>query len=230
MTKGDQLKQSVSERRRREAALRHSLTEARDRLTQAKAEGADRATLAACRREVRELRRATVAAHLRTVVAERRLKNLRTELHMPVRERALAVADTLVGVMEQGGNNQGPMVAKIIRENSGIVGEAWCGDFIAYCYRHAGSKVVTRPWAAVKNFGFLTGQERVMSPQPGDLACYSFDHIGIVVRDLGNGMLETIEGNTGRSGAVSDSTTGGDGVYRKHRSKSLVSRYVRILR
>ena len=60
-----------------------------------------------------------------------------------LQKRALRAADALVGVMEQGGNNTGPMVNKIIKANGGDIGEPWCGDFIAYCYRQAGSKACT---------------------------------------------------------------------------------------
>jgi hypothetical protein len=57
---------------------------------------------------------------------------------------------------------------------------------------------------------------------------FSFDHTGMFVKDNGNGTITTIEGNTGRTGAVSDSTTGGDGVYLKLRSKSTVRDYLRV--
>jgi len=50
------------------------------------------------------------------------------------------------------------------------------------------------------------------------------------VKDNGNGTITTIEGNTGRTGAVSDSATGGDGVYVKVRSKSSVTDYLRVTR
>lgn len=145
-------------------------------------------------------------------------------------ERAYAVAEGLIGVMESGGNNMGPMVTRIIRENGGAFPEPWCGDFVAYCYRHAGSKSVSRPWASVRLVGALLGVKRAATPRRGDLVRFRFDHIGMYVKDLGNGMIETVEGNTGASGAVSDSATGGDGVYRKHRAKSLVSDYLHIAR
>ena len=148
----------------------------------------------------------------------------------PLRERAYKVAEGLIGVMEQGGNNAGPMVSKIIRENGGSGPEAWCGDFQSYNYRHAGSRAVQRGWAAVRLIGFLAGMRVVKQPLRGDLVVFAFDHVGMFSRDLGDGTIETIEGNTGASGAVSDSATGGDGVYRKVRAKSLVSRYVRVLR
>lgn len=144
-------------------------------------------------------------------------------------EKALRVARTLVGVMEQGGNNTGPIVDKIIRANGGVIGEPWCGDFVAFCYRTAGSKMVQRLWASVRYLGFLTGMRIVSVPRPGDIVCYVFDHTGLYEEDRGSDILAD-EGNTGASGAVSDSATGGDGVYQKVRSKSLVARYVRVTR
>lgn len=148
----------------------------------------------------------------------------------PLRLRAFDVAESLVGVMEQGANNAGPMVSKIIAANGGMGPEAWCGDFAAYAYRLAGSKAVTRAWASVRLIGLLAGVRPLLRPSTGDLVRFRFDHVGVFARDLGDGTIETIEGNTGSSGAVSDSITGGDGVYRKIRSKDLVSDYLRITR
>ena len=146
-----------------------------------------------------------------------------------LQKRALRAADALVGVMEQGGNNTGPMVNKIIKANGGDIGEPWCGDFIAYCYRQAGSKAVTRSWASVRALGGIGGVKQVKTPQAGDLVRFNFDHVGMYVKEAGM-FIETIEGNTGASGAVSDSKTGGDGVYRKRRAKSLVNDYLRVTR
>lgn len=146
----------------------------------------------------------------------------------PLRLRAYKVAEGLVGVMEQGGNNQGPMVSKIIRANGGSGPEPWCGDFQAYCYSLAGSKAVQRSWASVRALGSLAGIVRTRHPQRGDMVRFTFDHVGMYDKDLGGGMIQTIEGNTGASGAVSDGTH--DGVYRKRRSKSLVSDYLRVTR
>ncbi len=147
----------------------------------------------------------------------------------PLRLRAFKVAESLVGVMESGGNNAGPMVSRIIRENGGTGPEPWCGSAMAYCYRHAGSKAVTRAWAAVRLLAGVAGLRKTRSPLRGDLVRFTFSHVGMFVADHGN-MIETIEGNTGASGAVSDSAGGGDGVYRKRRSKSLVQDYIRVTR
>lgn len=152
----------------------------------------------------------------------------------PLRERAYAQAVKLIGVMEQGGNNQGPKVTEIIRANGGPGPEPWCGDFMAYVYRKAGSKSVTRAWAAVRLYLPMTGLSRTSSPQRGDIVRFNFPgsplaHVGMFVKRVPGG-IETIEGNTGRSGAVSDSATGGDGVYRKVRPTSQVADYIRVSR
>jgi hypothetical protein len=152
-----------------------------------------------------------------------------------LRQRALDEAKQLIGVMEQGGNNQGKKVMEIIRANGGTGPEAWCGDFVAYCYRKAGSATVTRPWAAVRFLGRLTGQRIIKrAPKPGDIVVFKFDHTGLLVKQYktitGKRKILTIEGNTGASGAVSDSKTGGDGIYLKRRDLSQVKHFVRVLR
>jgi hypothetical protein len=146
-----------------------------------------------------------------------------------LQQRALRTAKTLVGVMEEGGNNTGPMVNKIIKANDGEIGEPWCGDFVAYCYNQAGSKAVTRSWASVRALGAVGGIKKVKTPVAGDLVRFNFDHVGMYVKEAGT-FIETIEGNTGATGAVSDSKTGGDGVYKKRRAKSVVSDYLRVTR
>ena len=82
----------------------------------------------------------------------------------------------------------------------------------------------------------IAGVQKVDQPKLGDIVRFEFtgdqtpDHTGMFEKDLGNGSIQTIEGNTGARGAVSDSKTGGDGVYRKVRSKSLVKDYFRVTR
>ena len=178
------------------------------------------------RLHARRLRKYQVAA-----ANVRRLRKWLRE-HPPLRARALDEARKLVGVMEHGGNNTGKQVMKFIRANGGTGPEPWCGDFVAWCYRVAGSKVVQRGWASVRLIGRLSGMRviKLEDAQPGDLVKFSFDHVGIFVRRVNGTTIETIEGNTGPTGAVSDSSTGGDGVYRKRRNASLVDEIVRVTR
>ena len=174
------------------------------------------------------------AKRWRRLVDEAHRKVSRRELQLgamqPLRLRALSHARALVGVMEIGGNNAGKKVTAIIRANGGSGPEPWCGDFQAYVYRAAGSRAVTRAWASVAMLGGLFGIRRTSKPLAGDLVRFTFDHVGMFVKDNGDGTITTIEGNTGASGAVSDSSTGGDGVYEKRRAKSLVRDYLRVTR
>ena len=156
------------------------------------------------------------------------LRRARLRAHPPLRVRAYHHAKQFVGVMERGGNNRGPEVEAIIREGGGIPGQAWCGWFVALCYKRAGSKAVSWHWGAVRLLFPLPKVYRTRQPRQGDLVRFTFDHVGMFERDNGDGTISTIEGNTGATGAVSDSATGGDGVYRKRRSKTLVRDYLRI--
>lgn len=172
----------------------------------------------------------------RRLVDEAHAKIARRDMQLaaqrPLREKAHAEMVKLLGVMEQGGNNAGADVARIIRGGGGNPADrpAWCGYTMAYVYRKAGSRAVDWRWAAVRLVSAVSGVRRTTAPMKGDLVRFTFDHIGMFERDNGDGTITTLEGNTGASGAVSDSKTGGDGVYRKVRPKSLVNDYLRVTR
>jgi hypothetical protein len=148
--------------------------------------------------------------------------------------------------MEQGGNNSGPMVSKIIKAAGGVGPEPWCGDTMFYVYRMAGSKAITKsvgrtmayvPWISRVKGVYVISRHNWSKVKRGDIIRFEFtgdgvdDHTGMFSKWVVPGSVaETIEGNTGSSGAVSDSTTGGDGVYRKQRSMSLIADFVRVTR
>lgn len=231
MTRGDKLRKSVRYWREREQGRRSRLRQLRRTADNPDSPGGERRTRAE-RVGINALRTVTMATHARRIAAEVALEAYRRFIRSPLRLRAFREAEALVGVMEQGGNNQGPVVSQIIRDNGGAVGEPWCGDFVAFVYRKAGSRAVTRAWASVwyLAFGGLAGLGVVKSPKRGDIVTFNFSHTGLFDRWTSGGNFLTIEGNTGASGAVSDSATGGDGVYRKQRHVSQVDRFVRVLR
>lgn len=173
----------------------------------------------------RKWRKLVDEAHSNVARRERQLAETR-----PLRLKALGEAMKLIGVMEAGGNNRGQAVERIIAVGGGLPGQAWCGWFCAAVYKRAGSRAVDWKWGAVRLLSTVTGVRRVSTPLPGDLVRFTFDHVGLFERDNGDGTITTLEGNTGATGAVSDSKTGGDGVYRKVRSKSLVNDYLRVSR
>jgi CHAP domain len=89
---------------------------------------------------------------------------------------------------------------------TGHDGQPWCGSFVMWCAAQIGFKgmpncVYTPAGAeAFKGQGRWSNHETA-KPQPGDIAFFSFDgkgieHVGIVVKDNGDGTMTTIEGNT----------------------------------
>lgn len=161
-----------------------------------------------------------------------------------LRLRAYAEAKHMLDldVRESGGNNRGSTVTEIIKANNGPGPEAWCGDFMAWCYRKAGSKAVTRSWASVNGLGGIGGIKRTKTPLKGDLVRWSFDHVGMFVAWCDSSGREvamrnathvkSIDGNTPRAGAVqvSDSAGGGVGIYMKVRSRTLVNDFLHVTR
>lgn len=149
------------------------------------------------------------------------------------REAALRELQKLVGVREEGLNNRGRMVDAITRADKlPGVGYSWCQSTQNYAWALANGEMLAGGTASVWYFmsWAQTGHARLLAPwEPparADHVTFAFhstlpyDHVGQVERVISVGpvlVLQTIEGNTGPIGAVSDPGTGRDGVYRKRR-------------
>jgi hypothetical protein len=152
-------------------------------------------------------------------------------------------------VVEQGGNNRGPMVGRIIEYAHGIIGEPWCVDTIIYAYGHAGSRDERPGSPRAVRLMAQPGVRITRAPRPGDIVRYSFPgnpyaHTGLLVgwRRLIHGRyircpralathLVAVEGNTTSTGALeSDSRDGGDGVHIKTRPRTLAADYLSVAR
>lgn len=105
----------------------------------------------------------------------------------------------------------------------------WCGSFVMWCANQVGLKipsVVSTTEGASKFQG--TGRwanAETAKPQAGDLVFFDFaeggnpvDHVGIVVRDNGDGTITTIEGNTSGDKKKSASERNGGEVVQKVRA------------
>lgn len=145
----------------------------------------------------------------------------------PLRVRALNVMLQWErdGVTEQGGNNRGPVVDRIIRKAGGTPGEPWCGDTVAAAYITAGSKTATQSARTFAYVPWIKGLlSRVRFPLPGHVVTYDFqpdgteDHTGAFVRWVNRaaGDFLAAEGNTGTGGRQSDGQ--GDGVHTRLRN------------
>lgn len=110
---------------------------------------------------------------------------------------------------------------------------AWCAMFVSWCYEMAGNKLGKgdwlKGWASVPNMlkHYNSTNEVTQFPVEGDIVIFDWqhdgnpDHVGLFVRDLGNGKIETIEGNTSDANA-----SNGGCVERKQRAKVLVAAYI----
>lgn len=149
---------------------------------------------------------------------------LKKVANKPLRERALAQAIATLHIRERGGNNAGAEVMQIIREGGGSGPEPWCGDAVAAWYKRAGSKVVTRAWAAAHAgiWGWFTGVIRLRNLKnlkPGHIVEYDWQHTGLFEKwiDKSAGVFYAIEGNTGTEGNTSDGASN-EGVHRRTRN------------
>lgn len=105
----------------------------------------------------------------------------------------------------------------------------WCMCFVSMCFDLAGEI------NAIGGFSYNTDVTLnrmsnsvvpVAHAQRGDVVIFNWDsgptdHVGIVEANLGNGWLQTIEGNTSPSNAGSQSA--GNGVYRRQRNTSIAA-------
>jgi hypothetical protein len=149
---------------------------------------------------------------------------------------ALSEALRHVGVKESPAGSNRTMFGRWF----GVDGVPWCAIFVSYCFDVGAGTVLCRGWhgAGVGRRGVAyvptlsawlraTGRA-VDQPLPGDLVVFDWDggapdHVGIVIRALPTGGLETVEGNT----AVGNDADGGE-VMRRRRTVDRVALFGRV--
>jgi len=112
----------------------------------------------------------------------------------------VAKARAEVGTIETGNN-----LTKY-GKFTGHDGQPWCGSFVMWCAAQVGFKampncVYTPAGVAAFQGKGLWSNHETAKPKPGDIVFFSFggkeaEHVGIVVKDNGDGTITTIEGNT----------------------------------
>ena len=134
----------------------------------------------------------------------------------------VAKAQSQLGVIEVPDNKT------IYGKFTGHDGQPWCGSFVMWCAAQIGFKgmpncVYTPAGAeAFKGKGAWQNHETA-KPAPGDVVFFSFDgrgieHVGIVVKDNGDGTISTIEGNTSPDAKPTGSQANGGEVCLKTRA------------
>ena len=109
----------------------------------------------------------------------------------------------------------------------GLDGQPWCMMFVQWCFNQAGLELPYRTASCSDMLSWYKKYqpERVVgAPKRGDIIIYNFGHTGIV-ESVAAGTITAIEGNT--SAGNSGSQSNGGGVFRRIRSTTLVTAYIR---
>lgn len=132
-------------------------------------------------------------------------------------KRLIEVAKKELGVVEGPKDNETKYGAF-----AGSNFNAWCGSFVVWCFNRAGVELAggratiytPNGAAAFKKAKAWTDADKA-DPRPGDVVYFDFpsdgvdriSHVGIVIKNNGDGTVVTIEGNTAPSGG--DQRNGG---------------------
>lgn len=106
--------------------------------------------------------------------------------------------------------------------------QPWCGSFVMWCADQIGFKGMPNCVYTPAGVTAFQGQGRwsnheTAKPQAGDIVFFSFDgkgvgHVGIVLKDNGDGTITTIEGNTSSEHKPSGSQANGGEVAERIRA------------
>lgn len=117
--------------------------------------------------------------------------------------RLVEVALAEVGYIEGPKDNE-TKYGKFTKANF----QPWCGSFVMWCANEAGVKVPNTVYTPAGAQAFIKAgtwqKAEEATPQPGDIVYFDFpgdgvdriSHVGIVVKDNGDGTVTTMEGNT----------------------------------
>ena len=128
----------------------------------------------------------------------------------------VAKANSQLGVKESPANSNKTIYGKF----TGHDGQPWCGSFVMWCASEIGFKAMPNCVYTPAGATAFQGQGKwanheTATPQPGDIVFFNFDgkgieHVGIVVKDNGDGTVTTIEGNTTPDGKTGSEANGGE--------------------
>ena len=137
--------------------------------------------------------------------------------------------DVLKIAARELGNTESPSGSNRTKYGAwyGLDGNPWCMMFVQWCFDQAGQPLPHRTASCSNMLSWYQKHhpEQVVSvPKPRDIIIYSFGHTGIVESVTAN-TVTAIEGNTSAGEAGSQSN--GGGVFRRKRSRTLVTAYIR---
>ena len=135
---------------------------------------------------------------------------------MSQREEFVKIVQAEVGTKENPPNSNKTKYGAFTKHN----GQPWCGSFVMWCAAQADLKIPNCVYTPAGVAGFqgkgLWQNAATSKPQAGDIAFFDFpggqeiDHVGIVIKDNGDGTVTTVEGNTTADGAKGSQSNGGE--------------------
>lgn len=108
---------------------------------------------------------------------------------------------------------------------TGHDGQPWCGSFVMWCAGQSKLNIPNVVYTPAGVSGFqgkgLWSNAATAKPQMGDIVFFDFpggdkvDHVGIVIKDNGDGTVVTVEGNSipdgsANSGKIAAEANGGE--------------------
>lgn len=149
--------------------------------------------------------------------------------------RALQIAELMVGVREEQGENAGVMVDVFLKDVGLGAGYSWCMAFVVWCYdQAAGSLGIKSPLAhtggvldqLAKTTCQVVPASAYASPQPGDIGILDFGngegHTFLVSGAASIAMVFSVEGNTNDNGSRE-----GIGVFDRERTIAKTKAFIR---
>ncbi len=134
-------------------------------------------------------------------------------------DQIIHIAQTQIGVRENGGNNRGQQVKHYLAYVNIKQPAPWCAAFVSWVYGQAGYAQPKTAWSPAL---FPSGK---LTNIPNNAAIFGIyfsnlkriAHCGLVEKTQGNWII-SIEGNTNIAGS-----NDGDGVYRKWRHQKTIA-------
>lgn len=121
-------------------------------------------------------------------------------------EKVAKIALGEVGTAEYPpGSNSGTKVrAYQMSTDLGGTGWPWCGAFVSWCYKmaHCPDDGLTSASTAVTYERAKAKGAIIKTPKVGAMICWPGTHIGLIVENLGGGLVRTVEGNSGDAVSV----------------------------
>ena len=135
---------------------------------------------------------------------------------MSQRADFVAIARKEIGTKEAPANSNKTKYGAF----TGHDGQPWCGSFVMFCANAVKLSIPNVVYTPAGVAGFqgkgLWLNASTATPLPGMIAFFDFpggdkvDHVGIVVKDNGDGTVVTVEGNTIPDGKTGNEANGGE--------------------